>query len=151
MKKSFISLTAVAAILAGCAQENEYTPAEKTHTITVEVADDATKTYVEGEKIYWHNTGEQLNIVYFADESTTRRQSATHTDYKLVDNKATFTADFTPTDGASTYTLGAFYPYAYKGTTASISLTVPQEQNPTATSYDPKADILVSAQPVVTS
>lgn len=151
MKKSFISLTAVAAILAGCAQENEYTPAEKTHTITVEVTDDATKTYVEGEKIYWHNTGEQLNIVYFADESTTRRQSATHTDYKLVDNKATFTADFTPTDGASTYTLGAFYPYAYKYSTASVNLTVPQEQTPTATSYDPKADILVSAQPVVTS
>ncbi len=151
MKKSFISLTAVAAILAGCAQENEYTPAEKTHTITVEVADDATKTYVEGEKIYWHESGEQLNIIYFADESTSRRQSATHTDYKVVDNKATFTADFTPTDGAEKYTFGAFYPYAYKSVNSSISLTVPQEQTPTATSYDPKADILVSVQPVVTS
>lgn len=151
MKKSFISLTAVAAILAGCAQENEYTPSEKTHTLTVEVADEATKTYVEGEKIYWHESGEQLNIIYFADESTTRSQSATHSDYKVVNNKATFTADFTPTDGAVKYTLGAFYPYADKSTTSSINLTVPQEQTPTATSYDPKADILVSAQPVVTS
>lgn len=149
MKKSFISLTAVAAILAGCAQENEYTPSEKTHTITVEVTDDATKTYVEGEKIYWHNTGEQLNIVYFADESTTRRQSATHTDYKVVDNKATFTADFTPTDGAVKYTFGAFYPYSYKSITSSINLAVPQEQTPTAESYDPKADIMVTAQPTV--
>ena len=152
MKKSFISLLAAAAILAGCAQENEYTPAEKTHTLTVEVADDATKTYVDGEKIYWHESGEQLNIIYFADDnSSSRRQSATHQDYTLVDNKATFTADITATDGASTYTLGAFYPYAYKSVTSSISLTVPQEQTPTATSYDPKADILVSAQPVVTS
>ena len=151
MKKLFISLSAAAAILAGCAQENEYTPSEKTHTLTVEVADEATKTYVEGEKIYWHESGEQLNIIYFADESTTRRQSATHTDYKVVDNKATFTADFTPTDGAEKYTFGAFYPYAYKYSTSSINLIVPQEQTPTATSYDPKADILVSAQPVVTS
>ena len=151
MKKLFISLSAAAAILAGCAQENEYTPSEKTHTLTVEVADEATKTYVEGEKIYWHESGEQLNIIYFADESTTLHQSATHTDYKVVDNKATFTADFTPTDGAEKYTFGAFYPYAYKYSTSSINLIVPQEQTPTATSYDPKADILVSAQPVVTS
>ena len=151
MKKLFISLSAAAAILAGCAQENEYTPSEKTHTLTIEVADEATKTYVEGEKIYWHESGEQLNIIYFADESTSRRQSATHTDYKVVDNKATFTADFTPTDGAEKYTFGAFYPYAYKSVNSSISLTVPQEQTPTATSYDPKADILVSVQPVVTS
>lgn len=150
MKKLFISLSAAAAILAGCAQENEYTPSEKTHTLTVEVADEATKTYVEGEKIYWHESGEQLNIIYFADESTTRRQSATHTDYKVVDNKATFTADFTPTDGAVKYTFGAFYPYSYKSITSSINLAVPQEQTPTAESYDPKADILVSAQPVVT-
>lgn len=152
MKKLFISLSAAAAILAGCAQENEYTPSEKTHTLTVEVADEATKTYVEGEKIYWHESGEQLNIIYFADDnSSSRRQSATHQDYTLVDNKATFTADITATDGASTYTLGAFYPYANKSVTSSINLTVPQEQTPTATSYDPKADILVSAQPVVTS
>lgn len=151
MKKLFISLSAAAAILAGCAQENEYTPSEKTHTLTVEVADEATKTYTEGGKIYWNGIGEQLNIIYFADESTTRRQSATHTDYKVVDNKATFTADFTPTDGAEKYTFGAFYPYAYKYSTSSINLIVPQEQTPTATSYDPKADILVSAQPVVTS
>lgn len=149
MKKLFISLSAAAAILAGCAQENEYTPSEKAHTLTVEVADEATKTYVEGEKIYWHESGEQLNIIYFADESTTRRQSATHTDYKVVDNKATFTADFTPTDGAVKYTFGAFYPYSYKSITSSINLAVPQEQTPTAESYDPKADIMVTAQPTV--
>ena len=141
---------AAVAMLTGCMKEEAQTSSEKTSKISVEIAETATKTYVEGEKIYWHETGEQLNIIYFADESTTRRQSPTDTDYSLVDNKATFTADFTATDGAEKYTFGAFYPYAYKGTTSSISLTVPQEQTPTATSYDPKADILVSAQPVVT-
>lgn len=141
---------AAVAMLTGCMKEEAQTPSEKTSKISVEIAETATKTYVEGEQIYWHESGEQLNIIYFADESTTRRQSGTHEDYSLVDNKATFTADITSTDGATTYTFGAFYPYAYKSTTSSVSLTVPQEQTPTATSYDPKADILVSAQPVVT-
>lgn len=150
MKKLFISLSAAVAMLAGCAQEADYAPAEETATLQVEVSHPATKTYTEGDKIFWNETGEQLNIIYFADESTTRRQSSTHTDYTLVDNKITFTADFSMTEGAEKYTFGAFYPYAYKSTTSSVSLTVPQEQTPTATSYDPKADILVSAQPVVT-
>ena len=150
MKKLFILLSAAAVMLASCAQEADYTPSENTFTVQVEVTDNTTKTYTEGDKIYWHETGEQLNIIYFADESTTRRQSATHEDYKLENNKISFTADFSKTDGAEKYTFGAFYPYAYKSTTSSINLTVPQEQTPTATSYDPAADILVSAQPVVT-
>lgn len=148
MKKIYIIMMAAAAMLAGCAKEAAYN-AEETSVLTVEVADNATKTYTEGGKIYWNGTGEQLNIIYFADESTTRRQSATHTDYKVVDNKATFTADFTPTDGAVKYTFGAFYPYSYKSITSSINLAVPQEQTPTAESYDPKADIMVTAQPTV--
>jgi hypothetical protein len=150
MRKSYLYIMAAVAMLTGCMKEEAQTPSEKTSKISVEIAETATKTYVEGEQIYWHESGEQLNIIYFADESTTRRQSGTHEDYSLVDNRATFTADITSTDGATTYTFGAFYPYAYKSTTSSVSLTVPQEQTPTATSYDPKADILVSAQPVVT-
>ena len=150
MRKSYLYIMAAVAMLTGCMKEEAQTSSEKTSKISVEIAETATKTYVEGEKIYWHETGEQLNIIYFADESTTRRQSATHEDYSLVDNKATFTADISKTDGAEKYTFGAFYPYAYTSITSSINLIVPQEQTPTATSYDPKADILVSAQPVVT-
>lgn len=151
MKKLFISLSAAVAMLAGCAQEKDYTPAEENFTLQVEVSEPVSKTYTEGDKIFWNETGEQLNIIYFADESTSRRQSATHEDYTLTDNRITFTADLSKTEGASKYTFGAFYPYVYKSTTSSVSLTVPQEQTPTATSYDPKADILVSAQPVVTA
>ena len=137
-------------MLAGCAQEADYTPAEETVTLQVEVSQTVTKTYTEDDKIFWHETGEQINIIYFADESTTRHQSATHEDYTVVDNRINFTADLNKTEGASKYTFGAFYPYAFKSITSSISLTVPQAQTPTATSYDPAADILVSAQPVVT-
>ena len=150
MKKLFVLLSAAVAMLAGCAQEVDYTPAEETVTLQVEVSQPVTKTYTEGDKIYWNETGEQINIIYFADESTSRRQSASHADYTVVDNRINFTADFNKTEGALKYTFGAFYPYAYKSTTSSVSLTVPQAQTPTATSYDPAADILVSAQPVVT-
>ena len=154
MKKIIFALSAVA-LMVGCANEPVETPIEleKTTTVTVEVTpEQQTRTYTEGNKIYWNTTGEQLNIIYFADDnSSSRRQTATHEDYTLTDNKATFTADLTATDGAATYTLGAFYPYAYKYSTSSISLTVPQEQTPSATSYDPKADILVSKNPVVSN
>ncbi len=153
MKKIIFALSAVA-LMVGCANEPVETPIEleKTTTVTVEVTpEQQTRTYTEGNKIYWDATGEQLNIIYFADESTTRRQSSTHEDYTLTDNKATFTADLTATDGATKYTLGAFYPYADKSITSSISLTILQEQTPSATSYDSKADILVSKNPVVSN
>lgn len=151
MKKLVYTLTAIAALLSSCVKSSdEQIFVEKKSTITIEALAAESRTYVEGTEIHWAEKGEQLNIIYFADESTTRRQSATHEDYTLKNNCAEFTADFTTTDGAAKYTFGAFYPYASKSTTSSVSLTVPQEQTPTETSYDPLADILVSENPVVT-
>ena len=152
MRKYFILTASILAFFAqSCATENTTDIApEKTTTIEVEAdGGDLSRTYVDNDIIRWHESGEQLNIIYFADESTSRRQSATHTDYSIVDNRALFTADFTTTDGATKYTFGAFYPYAYKSTTSSISLYSLTEQTPTENSYDPKGDILVSKEPVV--
>ena len=152
MKRLFAPIITLALLVAGCAKEEvENITSESISTITVEATGDNTRTYVDGQIIRWHDEGEQLNIIYFADESTTRRQSATHEEYSVVDNRAMFTADFTTTDGALQYTFGAFYPYAYKGTTSSISLSSLTEQTPLADSYDPAGDILVSMEPVVTS
>ena len=151
MKKFVFTLTAIAALLSSCVKSaDEQIVIEKSATITVEALSADSRTYFEGEQILWAEKGEQLNIIYFANESTTRRQSATHEEYTITDNCAEFTADISTTDGATKYTFGAFYPYAYKSTTSSVSLTVPQEQTPTESSYDPKADILVSENPVVT-
>lgn len=139
----------------GCAKEdaNNVVATEKTTTIEVAVdLDQETRTYLGVDnKIHWAETGEQLNVIYYADDnSSSRRQTSTHTDYTIAENGSiTFTADFTTTDGATSYTLGAFYPYAYKYSTSSISLSLPQEQTPTADSYDPATDILVSKEPVV--
>lgn len=150
MKKLVYTL-AIAALLSSCVKSaDEQIVVEKSTTVAVEVAPAESRTFIEGTEIRWAESGEQLNIIYFADDSTTRRQSATHEDYTLTNNCAEFTADITATDGATQYTFGAFYPYAYKSATSSVSLTVPQEQTPTESSYDPLTDILVSENPVVT-
>ena len=151
MKRLLFTLISFA-LLASCSTDNlgDNAPVLATSKISVEVTPEPTRTYTDGSQIFWAESGEQLNIIYFADDSTTRRQSATHEDYTLTNNCAEFTADITATDGATKYTFGAFYPYAYKYTTSSINLTVPQAQTPTESSYDPATDILVSENPVVT-
>lgn len=121
MKKFVYTLTAIAALLSSCVKSaDEPVVVEKSATIAVEATSAESRTYIEGSEIHWAESGEQLNIIYFADDSTTRRQSATHEDYTLTDNCAEFTAEITATDGATKYTFGAFYPYAYKYTTSSL-------------------------------
>lgn len=150
MKRLLFTLISFA-LLASCSTDNlgDNAPVLATSKISVEVTPEPTRTYTDGSQIFWAESGEQLNIIYYADDnSSSRRQTSTHTDYTLTDNRILFTADFTATDGATSYTLGAFYPYAYKYSTSSISLTVPQEQTPAENSYDPATDILVSTNPV---
>lgn len=152
MKKVLFIASLLAIVAQSCTKEDsQNVVAEQKTTIEV-VADlgDETRTYYDGDNIKWAAADEQLNIIYYADDnSSSRRQTATHTDYTIdAEGRILFTADFTTTDGATSYTLGAFYPYAYKSTTSSISLTVPQMQTPTADSYDPATDILVSKEPV---
>ena len=152
MKKVLFIASLLAIVAQSCTKEDsQNVVAEQKTTIEV-VADlgDETRTYYDGDNIKWAVADEQLNIIYYADDnSSSRRQTATHTDYTIdAEGRILFTADFTTTDGATSYTLGAFYPYAYKSTTSSISLTVPQMQTPTADSYDPATDILVSKEPV---
>lgn len=141
---------AVIALLCGCSKDvvpgnNE----NETVQISIDASGPALKTYVEGERIYWSPTGDQLNVVYKGFGSNgdlmSTRQTSTDADYTITDGKASFTAGFSTIDGSKTYKFGAFYPYAYKYSTSKISLTVPQTQTPTTTSFDPKADILVTS------
>lgn len=150
MKRLLFTLISFA-LLASCSTDNlgDNAPVLATSKISVEVTPEPTRTYTDGSQIFWAESGEQLNIIYYADDnSSSRRQTATHTDYTLTDNRILFTADFTATDGATSYTLGAYYPYVYKYSTSSINLTVPQDQTPAENSYDPATDILVSTNPV---
>ena len=142
---------AVIALLCGCSKDvvpgnNE----NETVQISIEAAGPALKTYVEGERIYWSPTGDQLNVVYSGFDSNgdlmSTKQTSTDADYTITDGKASFTAGFSTIDGSKTYKFGAFYSYEYKSTTSTISLTVPKTQTPTTTSFDPKADILVTSR-----
>lgn len=144
------TLGAAVALFAGCSKEvvngnNE----EEVVKVSVLASSPSTKTYVEGEKIYWSPTGDQLNVVYRGFDGNgdlmSTRQTSTDADYTITDGKASFTAGFSTIDGSKTYKFGAFYPYEYKSTTSTISLTVPKTQTPTTTSFDPKADILVTS------
>lgn len=153
MKRVLFLASLLAIVAGGCTKEDTQNIAAESKTTIKVMAelDEMTRTYVDGQKIKWSETGEQLNIIYYADDdSSNRRQTATDTDYTIdAEGRIEFSADFSTTDGAKSYTLGAFYPYAYKSTTSSINLTVPQTQTPTADSYDPTTDILVSKEPVV--
>lgn len=155
MKRALFFASLLAIFAQSCANDfNQETIAPEQKT-TIKVAvdlDEETRTYLGADnKIHWAESGEQLNVLYYADDnSASRRQTATHADYTINDNGSIlFTADFSTTDGATSYTMGAYYPYVYKSTTSSISLTVPQTQMPTAESFDPATDILVSKNPVV--
>lgn len=153
MKKVLFIASLLAIVAQSCTKENPQGPVAEQKTTIEVVADfgDETRTYYDGDNIQWATSGEQLNIIYYADDnSSSRRQTATHTDYTIdAEGRIKFSADFSTTDGATSYTLGAFYPYAYKSFTSSVSLAVPQAQTPTADSYDPKTDILVTKEPVV--
>ena len=152
MKRVLFTLTAIAALASSCTKElGEQNIVEQSATIAVEVTPADARTYVDGTAIRWAESGESLSIISFVDESTSRSMTMTDPDYKLTDNRALFTASIRKVDGASKYTLGAFYPYAYKSTLSSVSLTVAQEQNSTAETFDPATDILVSANPVVST
>lgn len=151
MKRFLYTLTAFALFATSCNNDNlgDNISLENKTTISVEAIGDDSRTYVENDQIFWSESGEKLNIIYFNDVNSSRTQVGTNTDYTVVDNRASFTANFYATEGATTYTLGAYSPYITKYSTASISLDVPAEQTPTESSYDKAADILVSKEPVV--
>ena len=148
-KHTALSFAAIA-LLAGCAKEPvSENDGEKVVKVSIEAGSSSTKTYIEGGKIHWSPTGDQLNVVYRGYDANgdllSTRQSSTDADYTITDGKAAFTAGLSTIDGSKSYKFGAFYPYAYKYSTNKISLSVPQTQSPTLTSFDPKADILVTS------
>lgn len=153
MKKILLIATLLAIIAGGCNKDTVKNITAETKTtikVTAEFVPE-TRTYYNGDIIKWSETGEQLNIIYYADDqSSSCRHTYTHENYNIdADGRIEFTADFKTNSRATSYTLGAFYPYQSTSATSSIRLDIPQKQSPTAESYDPTCDILVSKEPVV--
>lgn len=153
MKKILYIVLLTALAFQSCSKESSESVSRVAMSTIKIVADiDNTRTYLgDDNKIHWAESGEQLNIIYYADNNSSEiSQTPTLADYTIdSEGRITFSTNITAVEGVTSYTLGAFYPYQNATDVSSVSLTIPQTQSPTAESYDPKSDILVSREPVV--
>lgn len=136
MKRTRLYLMLAAAVaLVSCNKEIEKPLANETSGIQVTLnAEFGTKTYVEGVTPYWHAT-DALGVF----------DGTTETNAKFDNTKAD--GELGVFNGAvpSAGTYYAYYPYSTGGANDSGALVLfPDPQEPTPTSFDPKADLLLS-------
>lgn len=121
-------------------------PAEVKMTITADV--DETRTWIDeaNSKVQW-SEGDALKVI---ENGATYR---TTTETTIENDKAKFTVSFPANTDATEFTYNAIYPVsrvtedgADKMDMTKIKVTLPDAQSPTATSFDPTADILVAKQ-----
>ena len=143
-----IGMLAVAALaFAGCSKEVDNTADQKagTHTLTFTVQKDIdTKTAVEegdGVASYvWTEGDNQYFHIYENGVEATETTMVLSADKKI----ATFTATFNNT-GATEFTYTATYGSDLSNTGNPVN---PSNQTPALNSFDPAADVLVSAEPI---
>ena len=123
-------------------------PAEVEMTITADV--DETRTWIDeaNSKVQW-SEGDQLKVI--ENGATYRTTKAATID---ANGLAKFTVSFPANTTATEFTYNAIYPATQvveeenvdKINAAKVKVIMPDAQNPTATSFDPTADILVAKQ-----
>ena len=147
MKKIFtkLMLWAVAATaLVSC--ENNFEDATvnggeltQTVTLTAEKPAEVRTELIEGVP-YWSN-GDKIGVY------TTQAKDADNYAFANDNNEATLTTSFTGQTAISN-TLFVYYPYTTNGIAIEgAKVDIPVNQNPTATSFDGKADLMI-AKPV---
>ena len=154
MKKIFRNLMLIAVAAMGftaCNDNIEETvrpidPAEVKMTITANV--DETRTWIdeENKRVQW-SEGDALKVI---ENGATYRPT---TETAIENGLAKFTVSFPENTTATEFTYNAIYPAsrlseddADKMDMTKIKVILPDAQNPTATSFDPTADILVAKQ-----
>ena len=147
--KSFIAIAASIAALVSCAKEVS-APVDESNEKLIELtlvasnpeAQPATRTEMVGTKPYW-SVGDAIGV-----------SDGTNTNYSFTTGitTASTTASFSGSTSVSS-TLYAYYPYTSNGvggfsenTYYGAKVDLPGNQNPTATSFDGKADIMVAKQ-----
>ena len=156
MKNIFKSLMLVAVAAMGIAcQENveNFTPERANEVVMTITADvEETRTWIDEEngKVQW-SEGDKLKVI---ENSALYRTTEAAT---IEDGKAKFAVSFPANTSALEYTYDAIFPAsavveddAEKVNVEKIKVIVKDQQKPTATSFDPQADMLV-ANKVVTS
>ena len=155
MKNIFKSLMLVAVAAMGFAcqetMEENYTPTNPREVVMTIIADmdEETRTYISDEangKIAW-SAGDQLKVI----ENSNMYAETSNTE--IVDGKAKFAVSFPANTTASEFTYNAVFPVtalveddAEKIDAAKVKVIVKDQQKPTATSFDPQADVLVAKQ-----
>lgn len=148
----FGMLAAIALAFVGCSKEIDIQKPEDnttgTHTLTfkVEKAADTRTSVVEGDGVasyLWTAGDDEYFHIYENGKEATAVEMSLSSDNKI----ATFTATFNDTD-TTAYSYTAVY-----GSDVSKSRNplIPYTQHPVLNSFDPAADVLVSAEPITLS
>ena len=149
MKKttSIAILLGVALLTASCAKENtakENTTPEP-ELVPINVSAVTTKTHIEGNDVRWDASGEKLKVYEYYGTGV---QSFITDDGVTTDGGATMTfPGQCPQISGSDFTYYAVYPGTAAnrdGNTGYDYITTPHVQYPSATSFDPDADLLIA-------
>lgn len=110
-----------------------------------------TKTYVDGSSIKWTATGEKLKVfeVFTPTSGDATTKNNTSSDGVTTDGGATmnFGVSFTENTNTGLFEYYAIYPstaYHDGSDVSSIPINTKGSQTPTATSFDPTADLLIA-------
>lgn len=147
--KYIFALAAFAAISVSCAKElvegSKEVPQESVDyvNITVNAGNAGTKTFIDGTSVKW-GSGELLEIFQDKDGTVSHKTSD---EGETTDSGATMSFDVAfATETGTAFTYYAFYPAAsYSANTGvNVKINTPANQTPTATSFDPAADLLIA-------
>ena len=167
MKKAYKYIAACAALagIVGCAKievvpvvkaDAEVVEEEGNYSVTFDCRmpeDDATKTFFNSEKgISWAK-GDKIRYCQYATVESEAKMKATSywevTSVRATLPTLTISSFNTPDEGTeakyfSVYPYDAYKAYAINDGKILPRITLPESQTPTETSFDPKADILIS-------
>jgi len=162
MKKNLLFVfgaIAVAVSFVACSKEatvsgeSDSTSKVKEVELSINASGVHTKTYIDGTDVKWASTGEYLYVYELAtptegDVVTTSKKSSqgTTTDSGATMNFVTSLAE--KATGYTNFDYYAFYPADSRqgGTTyANVNIETTGSQTPTASSFDPKADLLIAS------
>lgn len=149
-----MSIATAAMVLAGCSEDNTASPADETRmtviTITaspeIENAPVSRTHYDETTgKIRWDADREEKIFVF--ESAASGLKEAESGAATLTGDQAQFTVAFA-TRGDSEYTYGAVYPSSNfvdgNSELVKIKAALPSQQTPTAESFDPAADLMMT-------
>lgn len=156
--KLFVLMTVAVIATVACERiDNNQIPAKELNITVVahpdviqSETDTDTRTYINGSNTILWGTDEYMKIGVFDGTATTWGKSSDDTkDAWNGDDEAYFTFSITPANASGSYTYYGLYPFSSAVTSsntepATYKVNLPTTQNATATSYDPKAYILVA-------